>query len=129
MLDAVPVPKAALGYPSGANDTIAGEKRGHIAERNVGGDENHSERRQLRLARRLGGQHHGHVDITGQMSQPLGVSGIGESGEMQRVLVRGSSHHRVYLALERQAHRLLHRMAGNAPGADGAASVAVITAP
>lgn len=64
------------------------------------------------------------------MSQPLGVSGIGKSCEMQGMLVRGSSHYRVYLALERQAHCLFHGVAGDATGADGAASVAaVITTP
>lgn len=63
--DAVPLPQTSLGDLPRANDTIAGEKRRHIAERNVGGDQNHPERRLLRLARRLGGKHHGHVDIAG----------------------------------------------------------------
>jgi hypothetical protein len=130
LLDAVPLPKTALRYSSRANDPIGGEKRGHVAQGHVGGDENHSETWQLRLPRRLGGKHHGHVDITGQMSQPLGMSGIGESGEMQRMLVRGSSHHGVHLALEREPHRLFDRMPRDAAGANGAASVApVITAP
>jgi hypothetical protein len=130
LLDAVPLPKTALGDSSRANNPIGGEKRGHVAQGNVGGHENHSETWQLWLPRCLRGEHHGHVDITGQMSQPLGMSGIGESGEMQRMLVRGSSHYGVHLAVEREPHRLFHRMPRDATGATGAASVAaVITAP
>jgi hypothetical protein len=46
------------------------------------------------------------------------------------MLVRGSSHDCVHLAVEREPHRLFHRMPCDAAGANGAASVAtVITAP
>jgi hypothetical protein len=72
---------------------------------------------------RLRGQHHRHIDVAGQVSQPFGVARIGEAGEMQSVLVRGRGHDRIHLAIEGELHRGFDRVSGNAAGADGSIAI------
>jgi hypothetical protein len=75
--------------------------------------------------RRLGGKHHGHVRLAGQLRQPFGVTRVGESCEMKGVLVGGSGDDRVDFAAEGQPGGGLHGVAGYAACADDPVSVAI----
>jgi hypothetical protein len=55
----------------------------------------------------LSREHHRYVDVAGQMGQPFGMSGVGKSGEVKRVLVSGRGDDGVDLALEGQSDRSL----------------------
>jgi hypothetical protein len=73
----------------------------------------------------LGSKHHGHIDLAGQLRQPLGMTWIGESREMQGVFVGGSGDNRIDFAAEGQPGRSLDRVARYAACADDPLSVAI----
>jgi hypothetical protein len=75
--------------------------------------------------RRLGSKHHGHIHLAGQLRQPFGMTWVGESREMQGVLVGGSGDNRVDFAAEGQPGRGLDGVARYATCADDALSVAI----
>jgi hypothetical protein len=53
------------------------------------------------------------------------MSGIGKTGEVERVLVSGSRDDRVHLAGERELGRGLDRVPGDATGVDGALTIGI----
>jgi hypothetical protein len=71
----------------------------------------------------LGGQHHGDIHATGQVSQPFGVTGIGKAGKMKGVLVGGGGDNGVYLPAEGQLNGSFDRVSGNAAGPDGSIAI------
>jgi hypothetical protein len=71
----------------------------------------------------LGGKHHRHVHIAGEMSQPLGMARVGKSCEMQCVLVGRGGHDGIDVAALRQLDRGFDRVPGDAAGPDGPVSV------
>jgi hypothetical protein len=77
---------------------------------------------------RLSGQHHGHIDPTGKLRQPLGVTGVGKSCEMQRVLVGRSGDDRIDLTAECQAGHYFDGVPGYAARTNDPVSVVVALA-
>jgi hypothetical protein len=73
----------------------------------------------------LGGQHHGDVYIAGQVGQPLGVSGVGKTGEVKGVLVSGGRDDGVYFSAERESDGGLDSVAGDAARADDTVTIPV----
>ncbi len=122
-----PFPQRRLHHASGADHAIGGEQRGDISEGNVGGHQ-HDAKRGSAIEAPLGRQHHGDIDVSGQVGQPLGVSGIGKSREVQRMLVGGSGDNAIHLTAERELGRGLHRVAGDTARPHGPAPVRAIAA-
>jgi hypothetical protein len=73
----------------------------------------------------LGGKHHGHIHLAGQLRQPFGMTWVGESREMKGVLVSGCSNDRIDFAAQGQPGHGLDGMAGYAARADDPVSVAI----
>src|ERR687895_1046121 len=68
-------------------------------------------------------QHHGHVDVAGEMGQPFGMTWIGKSCEMKGVLLSRCRNDSVHPAIERQFDGGFHCVSGNPPGANGSTSI------
>jgi hypothetical protein len=75
--------------------------------------------------RRLGGQHHRYIHLSGEMSQPFSVPRVGKSGEMKCVLVGRSSDDGIHFAIECQPGGRLDSMACDSAGSDDPVPVAV----
>ena len=102
------------------------EQRRDISKRNVGGDQNHSKRVAVGFgASNLSGQHHGHIDIAGQVSQPFRMPGVGESCEMERVLMGWSRDDGIDFASEGELNGGFNSVTGNAPGPEDAGAVLI----
>jgi len=70
------------------------------------------------VGRLLRSEHHGDIDVAGEVGQPLGVTGIREACEMESVLVGGRRDDGVDLAAEGELYRGLNGVAGDAAGAN-----------
>ena len=66
----------------------------------------------------VGGQHHRHVHVAGEMGKPFCVSWIRKAREMERVLVGGTCHDGIDFAVECELDRVLDGVAGDAARAD-----------
>ena len=99
--------------PSGSDNAVSRDQRGHVAERHVGRYQRHLES--------AGGQHHGDVDAAGQLGEPFRVARIWKTGKMERVLVGGSGDDGVYFSGESQFDGVFHSVAGNPARAYGTA--------
>ena len=73
----------------------------------------------------LSGEHHGHVDVAGQVRQPFGVTGIGEACEMERVLVGRGGDDGIHLAAEGELDGGFDRVAGDATRPQDAITVLI----
>jgi hypothetical protein len=115
--------------PAGTHDALDRKKCGHIPERDVGGYQYNPEWRGLGISLSgLRGQHHGNVNVAGKVRQPLGMTWVGKTGEMEGVLVSGTGDDGVDLAPQREFHRRLNRMSSNPAGTDDAVAVRVAIA-
>jgi hypothetical protein len=70
-------------------------------------------------------KHHGHIDVTGQVSQPLGVTRIWKTGKMEGVFVRGCGNDGVDFAAEGELYRRFDGVARDAARADQPLAVPV----
>jgi hypothetical protein len=70
-------------------------------------------------------EHHGDIDIAGEMCQPLGVTRVGKPCEVKGVLVSRGCDDGVYFSVERELDGRLDGMAGDAAGADDAVPILV----
>jgi hypothetical protein len=121
-----PLAEGPSDDPAGAHHAIDRKQRRHIPEGHVGGDEHYPERMPARIVRRrFGGKHHGHVYLTGELRQPLGVARVGKAREMKRVFVGGGGYDGIDFAGECQPGRGLDGVAGYAAGADDSIAVAI----
>src|SRR5919107_366712 len=73
----------------------------------------------------LRGEHHGHIYIAGEVSEPLSVTGVGKAREVKGVLMRRSRDDGVDFSSERQPDGGLHGVAGDAAGANDAIAILV----
>jgi hypothetical protein len=69
------------------------------------------------------GEHHGHIDIAGEVCQPLGMARVGETCEVKGVLVSGGCDDSVDFSAEREFDGGFNRVAGYAARADDAVTV------
>lgn len=123
-LNTPPVAERRLNHSSGSHHPIHRQERRYIAERYVGCDQHDPQRVGAGISTVcLRGEHHRHVDVTGQVSQPFGVARIGKPGEMQCVFVGGRGDNSVHLAIKRELNGRLYRVAGNAAGAYGSIAI------
>jgi hypothetical protein len=89
----------------------------------MGCDQNHAESMIVAAIVRLGGKHHGDVNVAGEACQPLGMSGVRKSCEMKGMLVGGGSDDRIYFATESQLYCGFHRVSRNPAGAQGSLTI------
>jgi hypothetical protein len=123
-LDAPPVPQRLIHGLPGSHHPLDGEQGWHVPERHMGRDQYHAQRMAVGIAGcGFGGQHHRHIDIAGEVGQPFGVTGIGEAGEMEGMLVGGGGDDGVHFAAESELHGRFDRVAGDAARADLALAV------
>jgi hypothetical protein len=106
--DPEPVAQPPARHLAGAHDLVGGQDQGDIAKREMRGDQHHSQ-----LVAR---QHHRHVDVAGEMRQPLGMSGKRKPCEVQRVFLCGSGDDAIHFTGERQLRGAFHRAPGDSAG-------------
>jgi hypothetical protein len=88
------------------------------------GDEHDAQRMAVRIAGDgLGGEHHGHIDIAGEVRQPLGVARVGKPCEVKGVLVSGGRDDGVDFSAERESDGGFDGVAGDAACADDAVTI------
>jgi hypothetical protein len=121
-----PLVKSRLDHLSGPDHPIHGEQRGNIPKSDVRGDQDHPESGSP-VPGAVSRQHHGHIDIAGEMGQPFGVSRVGEAGQVEGVFVGGSGDDCVYFAFEGESGGGFNRVAGDPAGPDGAMPVGTFT--
>ena len=118
-LDPPPALECLVHRPPGPHHPVYREQRGHVLEWHVGRDQYHPKREAPGVTGGgFRGQHHGHIHVTGEVSQPFSVTRIRKACEAERVLVGGGRNDGVDFAAESEFYRRLDGVTGNAAGPD-----------
>jgi hypothetical protein len=114
LLDTPPPAQRLDHGPAGSDNPLSCQQRRNIPEGNMRCHEHHAERMADRIVgHALSCEHHGDIDVAGEVCQPLGMTGIREACEVEGVLVSGGRDDGVYFSTERESDRGLDGVAGD----------------
>jgi hypothetical protein len=126
VLDAPPATECIDHGSAGSDHALGRQQRWNIPKGHVRRHENHPKRVAVRIVRHaLRGEHHGDIDIAGEVRQPLGMTRVGKACEVKGVLVSWGGDDGVYFSAEREPDCGLHGVAGDAARADDAVTILI----
>jgi hypothetical protein len=124
LIQAPPVTQGGLDHPSGPHHPVNREQCGNIPKRHVGCNQDDAQSG-FAIARPFGRQHHGHIDVAGEMSQPLGMAGIRKACQVKGVFMGGGGNDGVHFAGQGHSSGGLDCSSRDPSGPHGAAAVGI----